>query len=420
MTFKQNFEIILNKYIFILMFLFTIVYAMFMPDWATVWSDYYQILICSSYLTHDFFEVGGIAATFLNVSLHFLLAYFIISYKSNTKLNGLQIACVGFYCGHAFFGSHILNILPPILGVYFYSKFTDQAFKNLASTAIFSNALSPIVSIIWNLFNFSIFGIILGILIGILAGYLSVSLVERTVTFHNGLTLLNYGYTAGIIGTIFYSVLGVFRVTLEPVLILHEDASLYSLSYLSILCFIALGISLFNFSSIKEKYKLLLTESGRSPSDFTSLYGYDTSLFNMGTMALLCILIILLVDFPMNGTTIGAIFSVIAFSAFGVHLFNTIPVFLGVIIGSFIMGSPINSQSVILPLFFSMGLAPISGHYGILSGILAGFLHFSFVSKALLIHGGSILYNNGFSTGFIAVFLSPTLHSIKSKIKIRS
>lgn len=413
MTVKEFIKILLSKYIFILMFLYTFIYAIFMPDWSSVWHDYYQLIISASYLTHDFFEVGGIAATFVNVSLHFLLAHFIISYKANTKLNGLQIACVGFYCGHAFFGSHILNILPPIMGVYLYSRWTEQAFKNLASIAIFSNALSPIVSIIWSLFNFSVLGIILGILVGILAGYLSVPLVERTVIFHNGLTLLNYGYAAGIIGTIFYSILGVFNVSLETVVILHPDATVYSIIYLSLFCLLLFGISLFKISSIWDKYKLLLQEGGRSPTDFTNLFGYDTSIFNMGIMGILCIIIILLLDFPMNGTTIGAIFSVIAFSAFGVHLFNTLPVFIGVLIGAVVLGIPISSHAAVLPLFFAMGLAPITGQYGIISGVLAGFLHFAFVSKGLLIHGGSILYNNGFSTGFVAVFLSPVLYAVK-------
>ena len=62
-----------------------------------------------------------------------------------------------------------------------------------------------------------------------------------------------------------------------------------------------------------------------------------------------------------------------------------------------------------------MTLAPIAGEYGILAGILAGFLHMSLVTNIGFLHAGMNLYNNGFSGGFVAAFLLPLLEAFRKK-----
>lgn len=104
------------------------------------------------------------------------------------------------------------------------------------------------------------------------------------------------------------------------------------------------------------------------------------------------------------------------FSAYGVHLRNSIPIVLGVYLTSFLTGGDPNSASVLLTTLFGTTLAPIAGYYGPVAGLLAGGLHMALVSNVGFLHGGINLYNNGFSGGFIAAFLVPILDSL---VKIR-
>lgn len=414
---KRSFGSFVERYAFIIFFIFTFVYAMFMPDWNTVWPDFKTIVLSPSLLTHDFFEVGGLAATFVNVSLHFLVGFTLVTLSGDGKLKGVHIAAVGFYAGHAFFGSHILNIIPAITGVYLYSKFAGQPFHQNATLAIFSNTLGPIVSILWNQGEFSPMAIIFGILVGIFAGFISVPIAGHTTKFHRGMTLLNYGFVSGLIGIVFVTLMNIFGYSVEPVGFLHSGANIYITIYLLIVSAFLMVIAMTDRQSIVENYKELMNESGISGTDFLELFGPQTTAFNMAIMTLLILLIVTLTGFGMNGTTIGAMFSLIAFSAFGVHPKNTLPTIAGAIIGAILTGTDIASQATILPMVFSFGLAPYTGRYGILAGMFAGFAHFTFLPRALTMHLGSILYNNGFSTGFIATFLYPLFQHILTKPK---
>ena len=47
---------------------------------------------------------------------------------------------------------------------------------------------------------------------------------------------------------------------------------------------------------------------------------------------------------------------------------------------------------------FGTTLAPTAGQYGVVAGILAGFLHMSLVTNIGFLHAGMNLYNNRFFT----------------------
>ena len=60
---------------------------------------------------------------------------------------------------------------------------------------------------------------------------------------------------------------------------------------------------------------------------------------------------------------------------------------------------------------FAVGLAPIAGQFGPLAGVLAGMLHGAIVMCTSPMYGGLNLYNNGFSAGWVAIFMVPVLES---------
>ena len=82
----------------------------------------------------------------------------------------------------------------------------------------------------------------------------------------------------------------------------------------------------------------------------------------------------------------------------------------------------LSSTSFLLTALFGTTLAPVSGHYGVIAGVLAGSLHMVIVTNISYLHAGMNLYNNGFSGGFTAAIIVPLLevfffHKSKRKNK---
>ena len=50
--------------------------------------------------------------------------------------------------GFSFFGKNLYNSIPFLIGTYLYSKYSDTPIANLLFGALFSSALSPVVSLI--------------------------------------------------------------------------------------------------------------------------------------------------------------------------------------------------------------------------------------------------------------------------------
>lgn len=69
----------------------------------------------------------------------------------------------------------------------------------------------------------------------------------------------------------------------------------------------------------------------------------------------------------------------------------------------------LTAQGMLVGLCFASGLAPITGRWGVLSGILAGFVHALLVLNVPLLHGGFCFYNGGFTAGITAFLLVPVL-----------
>ena len=68
-----------------------------------------------------------------------------------------------------------------------------------------------------------------------------------------------------------------------------------------------------------------------------------------------------------------------------------------------------------LALLFSTTLAPVAGEFGIIAGLLAGYLHSSVALNVGIVYGGMNLYNNGFAGGIVAIFLVPVIQSIRDR-----
>ena len=75
----------------------------------------------------------------------------------------------------------------------------------------------------------------------------------------------------------------------------------------------------------------------------------------------------------------------------------------------------ITDPGALLALLFSTTLAPVAGEFGVLAGLLAGYLQSSVALNVGILYDSMNLYNNGFAGGIVAIFLVPVIRSIRSR-----
>ncbi|MDL2310581.1 DUF1576 domain-containing protein [Peptostreptococcaceae bacterium OttesenSCG-928-C18] len=371
-----------------------------------------EIIVSPDNLITDYMEIGQIGGAFFNSGLMILLSTLMIQ-KTGVEINGPLIAAVFTVGGFAFFGKNIFNSIPITFGVYLFSKFEKVDFSAYLLPALFGSALGPLVGELAFGFDFPpVKGILISYIAGIVVGFILPPLSQSFLRFHQGFNLYNVGFTAGIIGMFATAVLKMFNMDVIIVDIVSSGNN-FEMSIILYILFIAMIIFgfIFNEKSLKG-YKELMKNTGQLIADFVNLYGFSISLINMGIMGIISTSYVLLIGGELTGPTIGGIFTICGFAAFGKHPKNTIPILLGVIIATALNIYDSTSTSSLLAALFGTTLAPIAGKYGFFAGIIAGFCHTAVVANVGYLHGGMNLYNNGFSGGFIAAVLFPIFDSI--------
>lgn len=364
-------------------------------------------------LVTDFMALGGLGAAFLNAALIGLINIYLLK-RFKMRMNGLLIAAFLTMIGFSFFGKNLINIIPLYLGGYLYAKHQKIYMRDVIVVIMFSTGLSPIISelmfagIMPTPINY-----IVGGLVGIIIGFIIAPLSSHMVKFHDGYNLYNIGFTAGIIGTVFTSILRTLHQDIQPVNILYTESDTHIKLLLLIIFVFFMAIGLFINKKSLTKYSEMFKFSGRTVTDFTYLVGYGMTFFNMGIMGLASIALVTALGGVINGPVMAAVFTITGFSAFGKHPKNSFPVVMGVIVGAYLLGLDLSSTGIIISILFSTTIAPISGAYGPVIGFFAGLLHLAVVTNIGIVHGGINLYNNGFSGGLVAGVFAPILDAFK-------
>lgn len=372
-----------------------------------------RIITSSSILLTDYMMVGNIGSAFVNSGLLMLIAIYIAS-RSNTSVSGPLVAAVFTIGGFAFFGKNLYNIWPIMGGVMLYARYQKEPFGKFILPAFFGTALGPLVSQISFGFSLSpILGIFLGILAGISAGFILPPLANHFIRFHQGYNLYNIGFTSGIVGLLYMSLLRGFNLNNPPTLILLEGHMQGLSVYLAVLFLSMIIYGFETCSDIAKGLTHLFSHPGRLVSDFVASDGFPVTLLNMGLLGFVSTAYVILMGGTLNGPILGGIFTVVGFGAFGKHVKNVVPVMAGIYLANLVFHWEVSSIGSLLAALFATTLAPIAGAYGIIPGIIAGFLHMAVVMNVGYLHGGMNLYNNGFSGGFVAAILVPVLDSLK-------
>ncbi len=402
------------KYVFLLSFAFVLLILAFAFDSpAGLMKGSMIILSSPANLLTDYFALAGVGAAFLNASVMTFLSIGIIA-ANRMKITGPLIAVVFTVTGFSLFGKNLYNSLPIILGVWCFGRLIRSSFRHQLLPALFGTALGPLVSeLSFNLELPVAAGIALGVSTGFLTGLILPVLAAAFLRFHQGFNLYNIGFTCGIIGTFFVGVLRSFGVEVDSVSLLSSgnNTAFIWILYPMFLSMFVCGLACNHWRL--NGFARLLRQSGRLASDFLPVAGFGAALMNMALLGMIAASYVLLVGGELNGPVLGGIFTVVGFGAFGKHIKNVLPILLGIcLVGVFNKGELLSAPALLAALFGTT-LAPISGYYGPVAGVIAGALHMTMTMNISYLHAGMNLYNNGFSGGFVAAVLVPVLNEIK-------
>ncbi len=378
-----------------------------------VWRGSLLILTSPANLLTDYIELANAGAAFFNVGLMALLSAGLIR-RSRAPVTGPLIAGFFTVAGFSLFGKNLYNTLPIVLAIALYARAARQPFAKLTLHCLLGTALSPLVSeFTFNLGLPLYLGLPLGALAGALAGFVLVPLSVHFFRFHQGHSLYNIGFTAGIVGMLFTAALRGFGIEIGTVSILSSGNNA-AFSFVLFGIFAALLVpGLLLVRGDLRGYGRLLSLPGTLPTDFPAVAGMGHTLMNMALMGILSTAYVLLLGGELSGPVIGGIFTVVGFAAFGKHPRNALPVMAGVFLVNLFNVHQMNTPLALLGALFGTTLAPLAGRYGVLAGVLAGALHMLLVGNVSFLHAGMNLYNNGFSGGFIAAALFPLLDALR-------
>lgn len=375
---------------------------------SQIFQELTTIVLSPDYLLTDYMALAGVGGAFLNSGFLMLLFTLLLRFL---KINpsGASIAAILTIGGFALFGKNFFNVWPIVAGVFLYTALIGENLKTFLYVAYFGTALAPISThlILANGFN------IAGFFLSLLVGFLLPPLASFCLTLHRGYNLYNVGFTAGILGMFLGSFLKAYDLAPPPRFYWHEgDQVLLAVFMYSVFYAILLyGLKLNGWSF--KGYKNILGHSGKLLTDFVLVENEGVTFINIGFLGLLGTSYVLLSGSALNGPTIGGIMTLAGFGALGKHPKNIAPVVLGVILGAATNSQPFNSPSMTLAVLFGTTLAPIAGEFGFIWGVVAGFLHSALVINVAFLHQGMNLYNNGFSGGFVALFLLPLIDAAR-------
>lgn len=389
-------------------------------DFWSIVKGLWIIVVSRDALITDYFELAGYGAGFVNALLVMIMGM-VMLYSEKVKFTGLTMAAVSINVGYALWGKNPVNILPILFGSFLYAKAHRSRLGRYIYTAFFGTSLSPLVTELIFILPFGRgINFVIAVGVGILIGFILPSLSMHTASMHMGYNLFNVGFSAGILAFVMVCVLRSFGIECESVMLWRGESPQWIVA------------GLYGYFLLTYLYGLYLTggdvkgilriwkHPGRAVADFVLMEGAGYTLMNMGMVGAVAATYICLVGGDFSGPVVGAVLTAFGFAAFGAHVKNYLPVLLGVFLSTIWSQFSVTTPGMQLAAAFAVGLAPITGRFGVVPGILAGMLHSAIVMCTSQMYGGLNLYNNGFSAGWVAIIVVPALESFITRMKASS
>ncbi len=409
--FKQYFkkkENLIGHGLFLSTIIILTVFAFISNTPSQILEGLIKIVSTNDNLLTDYIALTNLGAAFINAALVTALAVGVVLI-AKADVNGPVVAGVFTVTGFAFFGKDISNVIPIFMGVYLYTIYAKDKYKNNINAALFGTTMAPFVSAIMLYPDLNrLLSIPLGIISGIILGFILPLVAKLAYKIHNGYNLYNIGFSSGLILMIVVSILKVFGFKIEPTL-LWSSGNNFILS-MFLITFYLVTIIFILISNVKPQlnFAKFNMEPGVAPSDFISKYGFSSTLLNMLLVGLISHLYILLFNAPLNGPTIGGVFTIIGFGAYGKNVRNVFYILIGATLGHLLGWWELTTPVIMLGALFGTGIAPIAGKYGFIVGTIAITLHIALVQNVGSLYFGLNLYNNGFAEGFTG-FIIPAI-----------
>lgn len=373
---------------------------------------FWTILSSPAQLTMDYFKLGTVGGTFINVGMTGLGTVLVFALSGFT-LNGVSLMAFFLTIGFSFFGMNFLNIWPCILGTFLFTRVAKVPFKTQVNIAVFATSLAPFVSEgMWRypVAESMAVRVLFGILLGVICGFMMPVLCMHSPNLHKGYSLYNAAAVAGFIGVFLFSFL--FRaigieIPTNTDIGGSEAQVVNAFSLLTSAVMITAGYIL-NHHSFRAFWDLL-TQSSAYRCDFTNSHGMAVTMINIGVFGIFVTGYYNVIGASLTGPTAGSIVCLLAVTACGTHMLNMLPIMIGYALASTFCAFDLTTQAIVVGLCFAAALSPIPSRYGSLMGVVAGMMHAIMVTTVVTFHGGLCLYNGGFTAGVTAIILVPFL-----------
>ena len=404
-----------------------LVAAVLMPDRDRMFEGFVKILTSTCKVSTNYFELGGYAATFLNMGLVGLTCLGLILGFKATAGNATNLAVL-LTIGFGSWGINVLNIWPTIFGVMIYGLVKKEKMGTLVNAMMFSTGIAPLISDLLLRyphaeavgFNLPGLGIALGV--GFVIGFFLPAGLANSPKVHKGFDLysaaLPIGMTAFLLNATLYKTLGVTLPGAPSAETLQVASPLIANGFYCVVFGLCIVFA-FVLGCKPKDYWRLLTDPALV-TNFSSTYGNAVFLMNVGCFGLFILGYYNLIGATFNGVTFGLVFCMLSTCNSGSHPGNVWPIMLGYVLASTVCGwiAPLlggnftlaaNAQAIVVGLCYANGLSPIADKYGWHYGFLAAVLHYLLVTSVPNLHGGFCLYNGGFTAALICIILVPEL-----------
>ncbi len=185
-------------------------------------------------------------------------------------------------------------------------------------------------------------------------------------------------------------------------------------------CYLLIGaFGVADTAELMEGLKIIVTSPAQLTCDYFALAGMGATFLNAALVGIACIVVLLLSGFHMNSLSLMAYFLTVGFSFFGMNILNIWPCIAGTWLFSRVDHTPFKNHVNIA--LFATSLSPFVSEgifrhpafttwpgkiaFGVVLGLIAGFLLPILCKHSPSLHKGYSLYNAAAVSGFIGILL---------------
>ena len=185
--------------------------------------------------------------------------------------------------------------------------------------------------------------------------------------------------------------------------------SAYIIHIILCICFIFFAFIIDSPTNILEGLNKIVSNPNILITDYIYLAGIGATFVNSALLGLLTISLFILAKYKPNGANIMSFWLITGFGFFGKNIFNVWPIMIGVWVYGRYKKTPFSNLvlvailgTTLAPTVSQFSLASGLNIFGIIIGVLIGFILPPIAAHSMKVHFGFNLYNIGFAGGIIA------------------